>query len=37
VQAVGPLLRAVEQPKCSALIFEKPPSQQPHRISPENR
>jgi hypothetical protein len=31
------LLRAVEQPKCSALILEEPPPQTPQRISPESR
>ena len=35
--AVGPLLRAVEQPKCSAEILEKPPPHAPHTISPEKR
>ena len=36
VQAVGPLLRAVEQPKWLALILEKPPPQTPQLIRPEN-
>ncbi len=37
VHAVGPLLRAVEQPKCVAEILEKPPPQSAHLISPEKR
>jgi hypothetical protein len=37
VQAVSPLLRAVEQPKCAALILENPPPQAPQTINPEKR
>ena len=36
-QTLSPLLRAVEHPKCAALILEKPPPQTPQHISPEKR